>query len=86
LPDWADPVAFAAPVLPESAFPELAVVWLALLDVALPDDPPVVWPVAELSPLPPDVALAVEPSLASPVPPDWADPWALPDWATWLGW
>jgi hypothetical protein len=62
--------------------PELALVWLELPDVALPVEPPVVWPVAELFPLPPEVAVAVEPSLAFPVRPEEADPWTLPD----VGW
>jgi hypothetical protein len=56
------------------ASPELALVWLELLDVAFPVEPPVVWPVAELSPLPPEVAVAVEPSVALPVRPDVAVP------------
>ena len=54
-PEVAVPVAVAGPVLPESALPEAASVLLELDDVALPVDPPVVEPVAELSPLEPDV-------------------------------
>jgi hypothetical protein len=83
-PDCAHPLELAAPVRPEFAFPELAVVWFELPAVALPVDPPVVWPVAELSPLPPDVEVAVEPSLALPVRPDLAVPSALPDLAVWV--
>jgi hypothetical protein len=83
LPDWAVPEASTGPVSPEFASPELAVVWFELPDVAFPVELPVVWPVAELSPLLPDVALAVDPSLAFPARPDVAVPLALPD--EWLG-
>jgi hypothetical protein len=80
-PERAEPWELAAPVSPESAFPDSAVVRVELPEVALPDEPPVVWPVAELSPLLPDVALAVELSLAFPVRPDVAVPLASPDLA-----
>jgi hypothetical protein len=50
-PDVAEPEALAGPVFPESALPERALVQLPLAEVAFPVDPPVVWPVAELSPL-----------------------------------
>lgn len=51
-------------------------------DVAFPVVPPVVEPVAELSPLLPDVTVDVEPSLALPVWPELAEPMAFPDLAT----
>lgn len=77
-PDLAEPVEVADPVLPESAFPELAWVSLELVEVAFPVLPPVVVPVALESPLLPEVALAVEPSLACPVLAEVAVPSALP--------
>jgi hypothetical protein len=80
LPDVADPSALADPVLPELASPDEAVVSFSLLEVAAPELPPVVVPVAVESPLGPGVALAVEPSEAFPVSPELAVPVALPDW------
>lgn len=49
--------------------------------MAFPVVPPVVEPVAELSPLLPEVAVDVEPSLALPVWPELAEPMAVPDLA-----
>ena len=49
--------------------------------MAFPVVPPVVEPVAELSPLLPDAAVDVEPSLALPVWPELAEPLAFPDLA-----
>ncbi len=66
-PEVAVPVAVAGPVLPESALPEVASVLLELDEVALPVEPPVVEPVAELSPLEPDVPVACELSVEPPV-------------------
>ena len=79
-PDVADPVAVAAPVFPELASPDEAVVSLLLVEVAAPEVPPVVVPVAVELPLWPDVAVAVEVSWAFPVSPELAVPEALPDW------
>ena len=86
LPEVAVPMAVAGPVLPESALPDPASVWLLLTDVAEPVVPPVVVPDAELFPLPPDVAPAVDLSVAPPVRPEWADPLASPDVTVWVGW
>lgn len=88
-PEWPDvavPVAVAGPVAPESALPDAAVVRLVLTELAAPVVPPVVVPEAELLPLFPDVAPAVESSIALPVRPEWADPLALPDVTVWVGW
>ena len=74
------PVAVAAPVFPELASPDEAVVSLLLVEVAAPEVPPVVVPVAVELPLWPDVAVAVEVSWAFPVSPELAVPEALPDW------
>ena len=68
--------------LPESALPEDASVWFELEDEAEPEVPPVVVPLAVESPLLPDVALALEPSLAFPVSPELAEPLALADVGT----
>jgi hypothetical protein len=84
-PDLAVPLASAGPVLPESALPDPASVRLPLTDVAGPVVPPVVVPEAELLPLSPDVAPAVESSVAPPVRPEWADPLAAPDVMVWVG-
>jgi hypothetical protein len=87
LPDVAVPLASAGPVLPESALPDAAVVRLPLTDVAEPVVPPVVVPEAELFPLFPDVAPAVELSVALPVLPErallaWSD---VTVWVAWGG-
>ena len=79
LPDVAVPLDVAAPVFPELASPDEAVVSLLLVEVAAPEVPPVVVPVAVESPLWPDVAVAVEVSWAFPVFPELAVPVALPD-------
>ncbi len=78
-PDVADPSDVADPVSPELALPEDAVVSLLLEDEADPEVPPVVVPLAVESPLLPDVALALEPSLAFPLLPEPAEPLAVPD-------
>jgi hypothetical protein len=78
-PDRALPEAVAGPVLPELASPELAVVWLELVELASPESPPVVVPLAVESPLWPEVELALEPSLAFPVSPEVDVPSAFPD-------
>jgi hypothetical protein len=78
-PDVADPSDVADPVFPESALPDEAVVSLLLEDEAGPEVPPVVVSLAVESPLLPDVALALEPSLAFPLLPESAEPLALPD-------
>lgn len=78
-PDCAVPVAVAAPVLPELASPELAYVWFELEELAFPDVPPVVEPLAVELPLWPDAAVAVEALLALPVSPERALPLAAPD-------
>ncbi len=80
LPDVASPLELADPVSPELALPDEAVVSFSLVDVADPEVPPVVVPVAVELPLEPDVAVAVEPSEAFPVLPELAVPLALPDW------
>ncbi len=80
-PDVAVPSAVAAPVFPELASPDEAVVSLLLVELAAPEVPPVVVPLAVEPPLLPDVPLAVEVSWALPVPPEVAEPVARPDWA-----
>lgn len=72
-PDCAEPSDVAAPVAPESASPEPAVVWLLLVEVAPPDVPPTVVPSAVELPLRPEVPVAVELSVALPVDPLPAD-------------
>ena len=78
-PDRAAPVAVAGPVFPELASPELAPVRLELEELASPVVPPVVVPSAVESPLRPEVAVAVELSVAVPVPPERVAPVASPD-------
>jgi hypothetical protein len=50
------PLLVASPVLPESAFPEVAPVLLEALELALPDWPPLAEPEAVLAPEFPEVA------------------------------
>jgi hypothetical protein len=71
------PTALAAPVSPELAFPELAVVSFWLLEEADPVSPPVVVPVAVESPLAPEVADASDSVEAGPVLPVMAWPSAF---------
>ncbi len=52
----------------------------------MPEVPPLVVPLAVESPLLPDVAVALEPSLAFPVLPELADPLVLPDVSTGTAW
>jgi hypothetical protein len=73
-PEVAEPVAVAGPVFPESALPEAAWVLFSLDELALPVVPPVVLPMAVLLPLSPEVAVAVDLSMAFPVEPDVAFP------------
>lgn len=79
-PDVASPLELADPVFPGLALPDEAVVSFSLVEVAAPEVPPMVVPVAVELPLSPDVAAAVEPSEAFPVLPEPAVPLALPDW------
>lgn len=82
LPDAIDPSALADPVGPEVAVPDEALVSVPLVEVAAPEVPPVVVPLAVELPPWPDVAGAVMAStvLGSPglavlvASPDWVDP------------
>jgi len=77
-PEVAVPVAVAAPVFPELALPEVAVVALPDEEPALPLVPPRVEPLAFEAPEEPDDGAVVEPSVAVPEPPEFAVPVAEP--------